>query len=678
MKRLRQEFANQPMPIQPASRAVSRVVSPPKRLIFVLIATLILPLGALVLLETLLRLTGFGVATDLLIADRQDNRYLRHNPHFTWPYFGSHRLREPYPLYVTRTPAPNTVRIVILGASAAQGDPEPAFSVARILETGLNLAYPMLRFECLNLAITAVNSHVVRRVAREARALAPHAVIVYLGNNEVIGPFGPTSSATLAGHLPPRFVAAVRRSRLAQLVDRYKPKDPTTHTWEGMAQFLNHQIGVDHPALDRVYRDFEANLSAILNTFNERQTLRIVSTVAVNISEQPPFAGKSALDAFLAGQSLVDRGETALAYRKLDFAKEHDLLRFRADNAINSVVRRVAANTDSQFVHAERVFNSPEFMAGPHWFLEHVHLTFSGNHRLASLFHEALTPLIATSLAEAGSDPGLTSTFPDEPVLRMLLGFNSYEEYRLAIEMSDRFAKPPFRDQLGNSGRLARFQNLASEARTQFSTRTGRDLIMHQFDAALRAAPSDWVLRRNYANALKLYGRHSEAVEILSQLVQQFPESTQLHAMLGGSLLDSGQPIRAEQSLRTALKLKPAHLSVASDLAVALLAQRKSVETRAVIAHVSKFHHKLPSVFDYLRFESYLIDKPQSAPQVAEQLIANEPDVSYTKHRLGLLYARHGFHDSALTLFREAAAADPENTAIQHAIRNLQQGVDSQ
>ena len=39
--------------------------------------------------------------------------------------------------------------------------------------------------------MTAINSHVVLEIARDCAAHQPDLFVVYMGNNEVIGPYGP-------------------------------------------------------------------------------------------------------------------------------------------------------------------------------------------------------------------------------------------------------------------------------------------------------------------------------------------------------------------------------------------------------------------------------------------------------------------------------------------------------
>ena len=48
-----------------------------------------------------------------------------------------------------------------------------------------------LTFEVINAAVTSMNSHVARRIAKDCAAHDPDVFIIFMGNNEVVGPYGP-------------------------------------------------------------------------------------------------------------------------------------------------------------------------------------------------------------------------------------------------------------------------------------------------------------------------------------------------------------------------------------------------------------------------------------------------------------------------------------------------------
>jgi hypothetical protein len=51
--------------------------------------------------------------------------------------------------------------------------------------------YPGLTFEVHTAAMVAINSHAIREIAADCAEHDPDLFILYMGNNEVVGPFGP-------------------------------------------------------------------------------------------------------------------------------------------------------------------------------------------------------------------------------------------------------------------------------------------------------------------------------------------------------------------------------------------------------------------------------------------------------------------------------------------------------
>jgi hypothetical protein len=145
-----------------------------------------------------------------------------------------------------RKPA-DTYRIFILGESAAMGDPEPAYGASRYLEALLSERYPKTHFEIVNLGITAINSHVILPIVRECARHDGDFWIVYMGNNEMVGPFG---AATVFGAKAPplgfvRLNLAIQKTRVGQLladiVRKLHGKNSNT-SWGEMKMFLGNQL----------------------------------------------------------------------------------------------------------------------------------------------------------------------------------------------------------------------------------------------------------------------------------------------------------------------------------------------------------------------------------------------------------------------------------------------------
>ena len=147
----------------------------PRKLGYAAILTVVTLALLLGVTEMLLRLAGFGYSSHLFrrVTLPGGEKIWRENRWCTAPYFSTELVRRPQPIRLPAKKAPGTYRIFVLGSSAAMGDPEPAFSLARMLEAMLRAAYPDRHFVVVNAAITAVNSHLVRGFAADCAALEP-------------------------------------------------------------------------------------------------------------------------------------------------------------------------------------------------------------------------------------------------------------------------------------------------------------------------------------------------------------------------------------------------------------------------------------------------------------------------------------------------------------------------
>jgi tetratricopeptide (TPR) repeat protein len=252
------------------------------------------PFLLLGLLELGLRLAGWGYPTSFFLRASHDGRaVLIENPKFGWRFFPPAVARSPQPLCIAAEKPPGMLRIFLLGESAAMGDPEPAYGFGRQLERLLQARHPDRHIEVANVAMTAINSHVIREIARDCTARAGDCWIIYAGNNEVIGPFG---AGTVFGRQAPglawvRVNLALKKTRVGQLLDRgFRPSGPAK--WGGMEMFLDQQVRRDDPRLNTVYHHFAKNLSAIIQAGKESGGKVLVSTMAVDLKDSPPFASQ--------------------------------------------------------------------------------------------------------------------------------------------------------------------------------------------------------------------------------------------------------------------------------------------------------------------------------------------------------------------------------------------------
>lgn len=256
-----------------------------------------------------------------------------------------------------------------------------------------------------------------------------------------MGPFG---SGTVFGRQTPgraiiRVSLWVQRLRLAQLLGSLGGRGAPE--WGGMEMFLRQQVPHEDPRMAKVYAHFRANLNDIVRGGQAAGAKVILSTVAVNLRDCPPFASQPivlgdppAQAAFARwlqeGEAAAQRGalgEAAAALRQAQTlagfsgtkhaelsyqlgrceltlgngaaartwfhtAREHDTLRFRADRAINGIISDTAAACGVTVVDAAELLaaQSSNNIPGAEFFYEHGHFTFEGNYQLARALFDAI------------------------------------------------------------------------------------------------------------------------------------------------------------------------------------------------------------------------------------------------------------------------------------------------
>lgn len=422
-------------------------------------------LVGLLVIEGGLRLLGVGYEPTFFL-DREDGHTVI-NHRFGRLFYPEELVRGAYPARFRTSKDAGVFRIFVLGESAAAGYPDPAFSASRILGARLERACPGKSFEVINTGVTALNSHAIRLIGREVTRYQPDAVIVYMGNNEVVGPFGPSSVAE-SGTLPvpvARALIAFRSTRTGQwlqsLADTFnRARRPPS--WGGMEMFEKAQVAPDDPARAVTYRNFATNLAEIVSGFKARGVPVILCTIASNLSDCPPLGSlgssqqNEAESTYIRGQrSLADRnfGQAQSFFRQ---ARDADLLRFRADSSINNIIRDVAVAHGCPLVEAEEKFAAAQIMRAETdepLFYEHVHFTFAGNLLLSDLWLEALSSVFGERM------PCLAEVelgWADNRVaLADALGYSYLARGHSIGTILGMLERPPFVGQSGHEARLS-------------------------------------------------------------------------------------------------------------------------------------------------------------------------------------------------------------------------------
>src|SRR6266702_2855142 len=150
--------ASPPLPQRPAAQPAAQGTPATWRRWAGRLALMLLgPLFILGTLELALRLCGCGYPTSFFIKTDDGHHYTA-NRSFGWRFFPRETSTAPHPFLMPVQKAPGTLRVFILGESAALGTPAPPFGFGRILEVMLREQYPNRRIEVINAAMRGIDS----------------------------------------------------------------------------------------------------------------------------------------------------------------------------------------------------------------------------------------------------------------------------------------------------------------------------------------------------------------------------------------------------------------------------------------------------------------------------------------------------------------------------------------
>jgi len=476
---------------------------------------IIAPLVTVVLLELICHLAGWGHPTRFLLESKHEGEPVWiDNQLFGYRFFDPAVSRAPTPIFIPKVKSPDEFRVVVLGESAAMGEPEPAYGPSRMLEQMLTIRFPDKRVRVINAAMTAINSHVIVEIARDLERLKPDAVILYIGNNEVVGPYGPGTvfhtfaASPMLNRLRAvltrlRITSALRSMMFAQRGDRA--------VWQGMEMFTEYKITEDDPRLTHVYESFQRNMNSIIRYADALNIPVIISTIAVNLADQAPLDGSPVT------------GGPDLASRKKQ--RDADTLRFRADGRINDILRNMSGD---HLVDVEREFER-DGVPGKKDFIDHVHFTFEGSYRLAGLWCAKIGELVK---------PATTNVLTRNELARQLV-WNPYNELEIVETMLERASRPPFSGTADRNDRMLRWTREYARL-VQQTAHTPLDRVLHDYERAMQRDPGDFHFPQQAIRALLTEDRFQAAGERLGDLHHRIPHRADVRgwmaimAALGG------------------------------------------------------------------------------------------------------------------------------------------------
>ncbi len=682
-------------------------------------AVVVMPLLTLAVLEAALRLAGYGYPTSLFEKVRLEGHdCLLNNENFSLRFFPPELARWVNPLMIEPVKPAGTCRVFIFGESAAQGDPEPSFGAGRYLEVMLRERYPGVKFEVVNMAITAINSHVIVPIARECAHYQGNLWIIYMGNNEMIGPFG---AATVFGAKAPpwpvvRLGLALQTTRAGQLLmnlgRKLKNNTAGPRVWNGLEMFLGNQLAPDDPRKEAVYKNFQRNLQDILQAGRNTGAAIILNTVAVNLKDCPPFAslnssrlappdrekfdrwcaeGRGAemsgdwkvasadfgeavgLDPQMAeaqfreGACLLQLNDAAGAAGHFQKACDCDALVFRADSRINGIIRETArqlAGPDLVLCDAAALLPEAGKIPGQETFYEHVHFNFDGNYRLALLWAAQagrLLPENVRNKAQGG--------WASQEVCEARLGLTDWNRSLVMDAVRQRMKEPPLNSQFNNERRVS---ELTARIDTMIRRRdaTAATNARSLYTDAIGRAPRDYLLHENYGEFLELTGDLKQAALEWKQARELMPRNP-FACLTEGQLLEKlGELSSARESFRLAVSLHPRYAEAWFELGKLAAVEGKLDEALKNYRRSAALQPNDPQTYLFMGKALSLLQRTDESRQNFRHALKLDGGNWEAHYALGGELGMHGRFAEAKTEFQQVVRLQP-----QYAMGHLNLGV---
>ncbi len=544
----------------------------------------------LALAEGGLRVCGYGYTTHPFITkqyggkefhllnDRYYNQFINLE---NWPQ----DYDFPGSTVVSGVKPPGTYRVFVFGGSAAYGWFFQDYSMGCMLETMLRKSYPDCRFEVITVAFHAMNSFTMRYLADACALMQPDLFLVYMGNNEMIGPYGFQSVLGRTCRSAATMECMVRANlwlsnvRLFQLcgvpAQKLFSKSVAHLRWGGYAGVTE----LNDPRLDRVCQGFRKNLDSICEAAARAGAQTALCTVGYNLRDRRPTTsahrkplspeestlwdgsyelGKDREGAQDYDQAIrayeraaaIDDTHADLMYRlggsyravanypraRECFLKavDNELSFCSANTRLNGIIGEVASSRSGVGVRLidtaqALAAGSPDGIPGSEFFYDHVHLTFEGNYIIASEMFRHMGDLVRNRGDGGGGAE------PAPPSMEQCMQWMGYSpgvrlrETQTALSVLKNDTCNPI---------LPRLQSL----QIQLEKQAGEDIdaaIAEGDRQALALDGDNMQLRGRYVECRKSLGRCAETLEDARLLVGHAPCNWRYRAALVCALMAS-------------------------------------------------------------------------------------------------------------------------------------------
>lgn len=640
------------------------------------------------------------------------------NPFFPYRFFAERAAPSLLPVVARQDPPEGLLRVCLIGDSAAMGSPHPVAGVGRQLELLLQHRYPDRPVEVIHLGLEDGNSHVLREAARDLGRLKPDAVIVLMGNNEVNGPYSPTTypNRIHPGPRATRGMVLFTRLRLIHLwraaVNRLLPARADVQAWRRQENAtLQGRMAPQDPRLETARQLFRRNLAAILKLAGDASPAVVACTVPVNSRDCAPFSTSHLADEATAQQVREtlrtaavaenatnqaeavrlyaeairlnpDHAEALFRAARMELqenrpaeaaglfarARDADALRLRADSRINDIIREVAAEGSASMFDAERLFtdHSPDGMPGRELFLDHIHFTFQANSLLAKGLLDHLEARNALPAQPHGSAPD-AETIADE------LLFHPWGRVAQLDATVKQQLRLPFRRQLTNGETIARLheekQRLEASMRAIPAANTAAIMTRHvanRPDDAWLAAWAGW-------NLLQA-GDLEQARSMALAAYRHWPHRADVRALLGLVRALRGQDARDGIAfLHGGRDNGYQDIDLAIAIARELLLHARAAEARPWLDYaLSRDSWNSEAIILMAEVVYQLEDRNRAFARLVQEMETNpRRHLPWTAVFLGDVLNRINIKERAVNLLQRAIKRNPDNPLLWEKLASL-------
>jgi tetratricopeptide (TPR) repeat protein len=538
-----------------------------------------------------------------------------------------------------------------------------------------------------------------------------------MGNNEMAGPFGALS---MFGARAPslawiRALLVLKTSRLGQalgtIADTWRDPGAKPAAWRGLGMFAGQQLDPADPARTRVHEHFRANLQAMVAAAAGRKIPVLVCTVASNLRDCAPFAsihaatlsreaqtqweksvGMGVAD-FQAGRPadalakyaaarqwearsalleyLEGRGHQALtnlpaALEHFRAARDLDALPFRTDSTLNKIAADVVETfreRGAALVDVERALAAPE-PPGHALFLDHVHLSFEGNYRVA----RELAVAVEATLPESARSQSAVDWAAQE-VVEQRLGLTDWNRHGAYEAMMQRCQDAPFTNQVNHGEHIAALRNRVIEVRERLHPRLyveAGDL----YREAIARSPTDPLLYESQAEFLEATQQPSDALGAWSKVVELVPNHPAGWYNVGRLMGQQGRFAEARTAFENCLAQRPGEVEVLLEMGRMLTLQTNHHEAIALFEKLRKRFPEDPRILRNLAEPLAAAGRRAEAVGCLEQAVRLRPSYWEARYLLGVERAVDGKVLEAAKEFEAVLRLRPD-----HVLSRLNFGV---